>query len=667
MIRSLLVANRGEIARRIIRTCQELGIRSVAVHSEADADLPFVDEADVAVCIGPPDAASSYLNIANILDAARRTGADAVHPGYGFLAENADFAREVTEAGLIWVGPPPEAIEAMGDKAAARVLADEHGVPIVPGFDASQDPDALLEAAQRIGAPVLIKATAGGGGRGMRRVDDLDTFASALDSARREAQSAFGSDTVIVERYITTPRHVEVQVFADAHGHTIHLGERECSIQRRHQKVLEEAPSPAVDDALRARMGEAAIRVAEAAKYVGAGTVEFILAPDGEFYFLEMNTRLQVEHPVTELVTGLDLVALQIRVAEGQPLPLSQDDVVLNGWSIEARVTCEDPMRDWLPATGTLHRVDLAGPGVRVDSGLEDGGTVSPWYDSMVAKVIVHGATRAEATRKLARAIDRAWMPGVVNNLPLLRQVLAHPAWASGDLHTHFLEHHGLPQAPPLNPEVGIVAGCALAWWLQRARSPVPHLPMGWRLHGNAPQTEQWQVGADTFDSATQQSETGLMVQLGETVHTVQVHDWDGRALTLTLDGIRARWRVVVVRGGSALDRLHGLEDGDQLYVHSGAVESFVQLVPRFPAVAGAEADPGSAVAPTPGTVTAVHVAVGDVVAQGQKLVTLEAMKMEHAVVAGEAGTVASVRVEAGDTVDEGALLVVLSGEDDDS
>jgi len=349
-------------------------------------------------------------------------------------------------------------------------------------------------------------------------------------------------------------------------------------------------------------------------------------------------------------------------VAEGRPLPLSQADVILDGWSIEARVTCEDPMRDWLPATGRLHRVDLGGSGVRVDSGLEDGGVVSPWYDSMVAKVIVHGDTREEATRKLARAIERAWMPGVVNNLPLLRQVLSHPAWASGNLHTHFLEEHDLPKAPPLNAHIGVVAGCALDWWLQTQRSQIQGMSMGWRMHGNAAQVETWQVGADSIQSSTVQSGLAVEVTVGDTPHAVEVHQFNGRELTLTLDGLRETWRVAVVRSGIAIEGPQTLQDSDQLYVHTGTMESLVQLVPRFPAVAGAEADPGSAVAPTPGTVTAVHVAVGDAVDKGQKLVTLEAMKMEHSVVAGEPGTIGSVRVEAGDTVDEGALLVVIEG-----
>lgn len=670
MIRTVLVANRAEIAHRVIRTCRDLGIGTVAVYSDADRELPYVAAADVAVHLGPAPAHSSYLDFERILGAARRTGADAIHPGYGFLSENAAFARAVAEAGLVWIGPPPEAIEAMGDKARARRLAETHGVPIVDGYDSSQDPYNLEQAAEAIGFPVLVKAVAGGGGRGMRRVDDATELADALNSARREAEAAFGDGTLILERYIERPRHIEVQVFGDTHGTVLHLGERECSIQRRHQKVVEEAPSPAVGPELRSQLGAAAVKVARAAGYVGAGTVEFLLAPDGSFFFLEMNTRLQVEHPVTEEVTGLDLVALQISVAEGRPLPLTQDEVRLEGSSIEVRVYAEDPLRDYLPGTGPVRRMELgAGPGLRVDAGYAAGTAVGPHYDSLLAKVIASGPDRATASRRLRRAIQRAWVPGVTTNLPLLREILAHPAWDAGDLDTGFLGRHGLPTPPPLNLDLGAIAATCLGAAL-RARTGPGHTPPGWRLYGSAEQEDTWRCGAEEARVVWTHQRDGalaLAVHRGEeaTHHTARVLDLDGDALTLELDGVRATWRIAHL---PAADRPSGpgpdaVEDGDTLYVHTGQAEAFVQLAPRFPPPAAAEAEPGTCAAPTPGTVVGVHVAVGDRVEAGQRLVTLEAMKMEHAVTASEPGVVTELRVEPGEAVDEGMLLARIEPE----
>ena len=659
-IRRLLIANRGEISRRIQRTCRDLGITSIAVHSEADADWPFVAEAELAVCIGPADAASSYLNIEAVLDAAARTGADAIHPGYGFLSENAEFAEAVVAAGLTWVGPPPEAIRSMGDKASARQLAAQHDVPTVPGFDASDDPAALKEAAEAIGVPLLIKAVAGGGGRGMRRVDDLADFDDALAGARREAEGAFGNAAVLIERYVERPRHIEVQVFGDSHGQVIHLGERECSIQRRHQKIIEEAPSPAVDDALRQELGAAACRVAQAAHYEGAGTVEFILAPDGAFYFLEMNTRLQVEHPVTEEITGIDLVAWQILVAEGLPLPLSQDEVLLTGHSIEVRLYAEDPMRDYLPATGLIHRLDVpTGPGIRIEAGIRDGSEISPWYDAMVAKLIATGPDRPSASRLLERLVGQAWMPGLVSNLPLLRQILDTEAWHLGELHTGFLREQGLPTAPPLNLDQGALAATALGWWQRQQQRPLARVPAGFRLHGRAAQRDTYRCGEATAEVTW--SEAGGRLQMAVTLdeetveHEVIVHGFEQGRLALSVDGLRSSWRVLWL---PASPTHASLDDGDTVYVHTGLGEAFVRLEPRFPVHAGAEAAPGMAVASTPGTVAAVHVSEGDAVTAGQKLVTVEAMKMEHPVVAGEDGTVVEVRVAAGEAVAAGTLLV---------
>ena len=644
-IRTVLIANRGEIARRVIRTCHDLGLGTVAVFSDADAHLAFVTEAGQAVRLGASEPSKSYLDAAKILAAAARTGADAVHPGYGFLAENADFATAVKAAGLAWIGPPAEAIHALGDKAQARHLAAEHGIPTVPGFDESQDDEELSKAAARIGFPVLIKALAGGGGRGMRRVADPESFDEALESARREATNAFGRGDVLLERYVAAPRHIEVQILADSHGNCVHLFERECSIQRRHQKIVEEAPSPGVSPALREQLGAAAVKVSKAAGYVGAGTVEFLVEGE-QFYFLEMNTRLQVEHPVTEEITGVDLVALQIAVARGEALPFSQADLVMSGHSIEVRLYAEDPLRDWMPASGTLLRLEVPqSAGIRVDAGYRGGDTVPPNYDSMLAKIIATGPDRATAMQRLSAALLASWAPGIVNNLPLLRQISVHPLWESADLDTHFLARAGLPLAPPLNLVQGAIAATVLGWSQRRSAYPAP---TGWRLYGRAEQSDSWRCGDQLAVVTWSGDSAGLSisVEIGEerTDHNVLFRALSGDHLELEVDGIVGTWRVA--------------QDGDRVYVHTGLGEAFVQLEPRFPLPAGAADEPGAAVAPTVGTVMAVHVAVGDVVEAGQRLIAIEAMKMEHAVLAGEAGTVAEVRVEVGDNVDEGALLV---------
>jgi acetyl/propionyl-CoA carboxylase alpha subunit len=655
MIRTLLVANRGEIARRIFRTARSLGIRTVAVHSGADVDLPHVREADRAVCIGPPAPSASYLDIGAILTAARTTGADAIHPGYGFLAERAVFARAVIDAGLTWVGPDPASIDAMGDKARARHLAARLGVPVVPGYDGVDQSDSTFaDEAARIGFPVLIKASAGGGGRGMRRVDEPAGLADALASARREAEGAFGDGTLLLERYVERPRHIEVQVFGDRHGNVVHLHERECSIQRRHQKIVEEAPSPAVDAGLRARLGAAAVQLARAVDYVGAGTVEFVLGPDGRFYFLEMNTRLQVEHEVTELITGVDLVAWQLLVAEGGRIPLAQDEIPLVGHAIEVRVVAEDPDHDWRPTHGRLHRVDLHG--TRVSAGYTHGDVVGVHYDSMLAKVLAHGPDRARATRSLARSLESAWIPGIVTNLPLLRQIVAHPLWVSGELDTAFLARAGLPLPPPIDAELGPLGGTALLAWQTACAAPVAVRP-GWRLHGAEWQVDRWRSGAQVIEVRHRFLADGLEVELAGVSHRLVLHGREQDVLSVTLDGVRQSWRVVHVPCASGRTTL---DDGDAVYVHSGLVEAFVMLEPRFPAPAPPAVDPGSCAAPTPGTVRVVDVRAGDTVRAGQLLVVLEAMKMEHPVRSPSDGVVREVRVVVGDAVAEGALLVVL-------
>ena len=665
-IHTLLIANRGEIARRILRTCRALGIRGAVVYTDADTTLPFVREADVGVRIGAGPVGESYLSIPAILEAARRTGADAVHPGYGFLSENAAFARAVRDAGLIWVGPPPEAIETMGDKAAARRLAAAHKVPVLPGYDGdAQDPDPLARQAARIGTPLLVKATAGGGGRGLRRVDDLEALPAAVEAARREARGAFGSDRVLLERFVEHPRHIEVQILGDAHGTLLHLGERECSIQRRHQKIVEEAPSPAVGPELRRALGEAALRVARAVNYEGAGTVEFLLEPDGRFWFLEMNTRLQVEHPVTELVTGHDLVALQLQVAAGEALPMYQGDVRMEGHAIEVRLVAEDPMADFRPATGTLLRVDLPGaggdrPGVRVDAGHGPGDAVSPHYDALIAKIIAHGPDRAAATRRLRRVLDEAWVPGLPTNLRLLGQILDAPAWAEGGLTTDFLARQGLPVAPPLHVVEGVRAATVLGWWQRRGTQVVA----GWRLDGPAEQRDRWTsfgVEAEARWQAQGRDRVRVAVRVGEDPPVeaeVRVLEAPDEGLVVEVDGLRQRWRLVTADGGP-------VRDGSTVYAHLGnGVEAMVGLLPRHPAPGLLDDDPGTLTAPTPGTILEVRVVPGQEVAAGDVLVVLEAMKVEHTVRAAEAGTVEAVSVEAGEAVSEGAVLVRLTVED---
>jgi acetyl-CoA carboxylase biotin carboxylase subunit len=670
-IRTVLVANRGEIARRILRTCHDLGLSTVAVYSEADRSLPHVAEADRAVCIGPPPAMASYLSIDAILSAAQRTGAEAVHPGYGFLAENPAFAAAVEEAGLVWIGPPPGAIRAIGDKAAARALAERLGVPTIPGYNGEDPSDAAFQAAAaRIGYPVLVKTAAGGGGRGMRRVERPEDLLTAIASARREAESSFGNGALLLERYLVRPRHVEVQVLCDRHGGAVHLFERECSIQRRHQKIVEEAPSPAVDAERRAWLGEAAVRLARAVGYVGAGTVEFLLDETGSFFFLEMNTRLQVEHPVTELITGLDLVWLQIAVAEGERLPFGQEHLRLNGHAIEARLYAEDPVRDYVPTSGTLLRLALPqGEGIRVDAGYEAGNEVGVHYDAMLAKILAWGPTRTMATERLRRALGRAWVPGVATNLPLLREIFAHSGWAEGDLDTHFLERHGMPSPPPLNLRRGALAATALAWWLRREAGVWPRdVPPGWRLEGPSTSRDRWQSAGEEVEvswRAVGADRLAVTVRDGQgepESHELCILGRKGDELRLEIDGIHHPCRVAC-RTSQGAPRVGPLEDGDVVYLHLGDGESVVSLVPRHPAPLGVREEPGTCTAPMPGKVVRVNVAVGDSVRKGQALVTLEAMKMEHVVTAPQNGVVTAVTVVEGEQVAQGKVLVRIGEE----
>jgi propionyl-CoA carboxylase alpha chain len=648
MIQKLLVANRGEIAARIMRTAHGLGIATVAVHSDPDADAPFVRLADEAVRLPGAAPADTYLRSDLLIAAAHATGADAVHPGYGFLSENAGFARACAEAGLTFVGPSPDAIASMGSKLEAKALMEKAGVPVLPGATVTDETD-LAAVAGDIGFPVLVKAAFGGGGRGMRVVHDPAGLAEAVEGARREAASAFGDGTVFLERFVVDPRHVEVQILGDTHGEVVHLFERECSIQRRYQKIVEESPSPAVDDALRAELGAAAVAAGKAIGYTGAGTVEFVLDRDGKFFFLEVNTRLQVEHPVTELVTGLDLVALQLRVAEGEPLPPEVTGARIDGHAIEVRLYAEDVPAGFLPATGTLHRFAIPDlPGVRVDSGVEDGSVVGTSYDPMLAKVIAHGRTRAEAARALARTLATARIHGVTTNRDLLVGILREPEFLAGGTDTGYLTRHD-PTALGSDDAVGPVHAVAAALATQagnRAAAPVlGGVPSGWRNVGGQPQRVAYTKGERSLEVAYTFRRGGPEVAVDGEPLAVRLVRAAPDAVELEVDGVRRAYAVHRVPGWSFVDGPDG----------SAALAE----VPRF-ADPNAVAHAGSLLAPMPGGVVRVLANRGDPVRAGQALVVLEAMKMEHTVVAPVDGIVAELAVAPGDQVDTGQVLAVV-------
>jgi propionyl-CoA carboxylase alpha chain len=643
----VLIANRGEIAVRIARTCRRLGIATVAVHSDADADALHVRVVDRAVHLPGTAPADTYLRIDLLLEAARATGADAVHPGYGFLAEHAGFAAAVTEAGLTWIGPPAAAIAAMGSKIEAKATMRRAGVPVLP--DSSADP------IDRIGYPMLVKASAGGGGRGMRLVRTPEELDDAIAAAEREAGAAFGDGTVFCERYVERGRHIEVQVLADAHGNVATLHERECSIQRRHQKIVEECPSPAVDTALRARLCEAAVVAAEAVDYLGAGTVEFLLAPDGTFAFLEMNTRLQVEHPVTELVTGLDLVELQLLVAEGAALPAAALHPAMHGHAVEVRLTAEDPAAGYRPATGTIHRIRFPDH-VRVDTGVDDGSVVSPHYDSMVAKVIAHGATRAAALRTLGSALRDAEVHGPTTNLAQLRRILDHPVVVAGDLHTGFLDEHPCTEPYDDGPASAVAAALALRAD-HRGRATVwPDLPAGWRNNPAVDHVVELDRDGTVQRVALTAHRTPRFLVDDEAVE-VEVVTLGTDLVELCVDGVRMRFATHLV-GDARGDRT--------VFVDGPTAHTRFRVLPRFPDATEA-AHAGSLVAPMPGAIVSVAVEPGAEVTAGQVLVTLEAMKMEHRVLAPADGVVTEVLVRAGMQVENGqALLVVVDPQDMD-
>ncbi|MDY6998529.1 MAG: biotin carboxylase N-terminal domain-containing protein [Actinomycetota bacterium] len=646
---TVLVANRGEIAVRVIRTLRGMGIRSVAVFSDADTDARHVREADVAVRLGPAPARQSYLSIEALLEAVDRTGAQAVHPGYGFLSENAQFATVLSGAGVVFIGPPVQAIETMGDKIAAKAAVSAFGVPVVPGISRPglTDED-LLAGAADVGFPVLVKPSAGGGGKGMRVVHEAAELAAALASARREAASAFGDDTLFLERYVLNPRHIEVQVLADSHGNVVHLGERECSLQRRHQKVIEEAPSPLLDAATRARIGAAACDTARSVDYTGAGTVEFIVSADrpDEFFFMEMNTRLQVEHPVTEMITGLDLVELQVRVAAGEKLPLAQDDVELRGHAVEARVYAEDPARGFLPTGGTVLAVrDASGPGVRVDSGLADGTVVGSDYDPMLAKVVTHAGDRAGALRSLDAALGDTAVLGVQTNIDFLRFLLADPDVLAGRLDTGLLDRRTPDFVPAPTRDDELIAAAAYRWlrsWPAGATSGW-EVPSGWRIAGSAPVPFRLRSGGRTDHVwLTGTPHSAIATVEGGAPRTLSA-SLAGERLVATIDGLRTDYLVASA--------------ASQVWLAGGGRVAVVEEVLEAP-VRPDDAHSGDAelTSPMPGSVVAVGVDDGASVAAGTVVVTVEAMKMEHTLTAPVDGTV-ELLVAAGEQVKVGQLL----------
>jgi geranyl-CoA carboxylase alpha subunit len=648
-MRQILIANRGEIALRVLRTARALGYRTTAIYSEADAAAPHAKLADVAVCVGPPAVSASYLDIERIVAAAHLSGADAIHPGYGLLSENADFAQACVDAGLTFIGPRPDTIRRLGNKRAARIAMQREGVPIVPGYDGEdQDPARLAEAAERIGYPIMVKAAAGGGGRGLRRVAVPSELSESIARARSEAEKAFGDGRLILERAVTGARHVELQVFADEHGSFIYLGERDCSVQRRFQKVIEEAPSPAVNPELRRRMGEAAIAVARSANYLGAGTVEFLLSPCGEFYFLEMNTRLQVEHPVTELVTGTDLVAWQFRIAEGEPLPLTQGEVELRGHAIELRLYAEDPARGFVPQTGQVLSLALPDPAlVRMDHWLEPGLIVSPHYDALLGKLIAHGETREVARRKLLRALSELRVLGVQTNQAFLRKILEHDAFIAGTADTQFLETHP-EQAAPAPPEFGSLAIAAVLLVTRRANEPSPYAAelagftncAGIRVPCSLECDDQ--AYELTVEHADQPNV--FVVRAGAATLRAELEsNRDGRAV-LVCDGLRRGYEYAWA--------------DEALFLQAPEGVLRVRDVTYLPPARSDGPGSGRAVAPMDGSVVDVPVQLGQRVERGATLAVIEAMKLELRVMADTAGVVRAVHVRAGTQVKARQVLV---------
>jgi propionyl-CoA carboxylase alpha chain len=652
IITKLLIANRGEIARRIMRTARAMGLRTVAVYADPDAQSPYVFEADQAVALKGTSATETYLDMNKIISAARQVQADAVHPGYGFLAESATFAKAVIEAGLCWVGPPPEAITAMGDKLEAKKRMEAAGVPMLPAVEVSKgDPLNLEMSARSIGFPLLIKAAAGGGGKGMRIVRNLEQLPEAYEAARREAAAAFGNSQVFFERYLEAPRHVEVQILGDQQGNLIHCFERECSIQRRHQKVIEEAPSPAVDEGLRERLTQAALAAARAIGYTNAGTVEFLLDRDGTFYFLEMNTRLQVEHPVTEAITGLDLVREQLRIAMGEPLEVGQADLVRRGYAIEARLYAEDPANDFLPTTGRITAWEIpAEPPARFDSGIETGTEISVHFDPILAKVIVHAPSRMEACLRLALVLEKTRIQGVITNRDFLAATLRHEAFIAGDTTTDFIDRVNPVRQRKVTAEEIRQAAVAVSLASQAARRAearvLATIPSGFRNSPMPMEEIRYRHEEREVPVYYRMRRDGIFdIRADGLSGEARLFHWGGGVVDIEVDGERSRFSLSRTK--------------DLWWIHGPAGEVRLIELPRFPQEVG-EILLGGLAAPMPGKVILIHVAPGERVQAGQVLLVMEAMKMEHPIRAVKDGVVSEVRVRLGDQVEAGQVLIVV-------
>ncbi len=659
---SVLIANRGEIACRVIRTARRMGLRSIAVFSDADAGAAHVAMADAAVRIGPPAAAESYLAIDRIIEAARRTGAEAIHPGYGFLSENADFAEACAAAGLVFVGPPAEAIRAMGSKSAAKALMEQAGVPLVPGYHgADQDPAALARAAAEIGYPVLIKASAGGGGKGMRVVRAAADFAAELDRAKGEARAAFGDDRVLVEKYLTKPRHIEIQVFADAHGNVVSLHERDCSIQRRHQKIVEEAPAPLIDEAMRAAMGKTACDAARAIGYVGAGTVEFI-AEDGAFHFMEMNTRLQVEHPVTEMITGIDLVEWQFRVAAGEALPLKQEGIGRRGHAVEVRLYAEDPARDFAPSTGALARLRLPAESrhLRIESGVRAGDEVSVHYDPMIAKLVTWDEDRDGALRHMAQALAACEIDGVQTNLDLLRRIVTHPDFCAAALDTGFIARHEAALLPARGaPPVAVLAAAAHRWLATLPQSGDPSDPWSpWATRA------AWRLNGERFQD--------VVIEDGEATHHLRLHPRDERHFRLDHAGREVFVCVdaagedeVSVEIDGIVARLGTSGQGGRIVVFADGARHVLAVADPHRAAGEADGAAARVTSVMPGKVVELAVAAGSAVREGDLLAVIEAMKVQFRITAPRDGVIAALHCAVGDLIEDGAELMAFATDTD--
>ena len=653
-IQRILIANRGEIARRIMRTAHNMGIGTVAIYADGDANEPFVSEADQAISLDGTSSLETYLDQEKVIAAAKRAGADAIHPGYGFLSENASFAKAVDDAGLIWIGPSPKAISEMGDKLSSKNMMTDAGVPTLPSAEASADAD-VIALGKEIGYPLLVKASAGGGGKGMRIVEDESQLAEAAEGARREAASSFGDDTIFLERFLSSSRHVEIQVLGDSTGNAIHCFERECSVQRRHQKIIEEAPSSAVTPEIREQMGAAAVAAAKAIGYTSAGTVEFLLDGD-EFWFLEMNTRLQVEHPVTEEITGLDLVREQILIAQGMPLSVSQEDLSINGHAMEVRIYGEDPANDFLPTAGPVllfERSKVAD--ARYDTGIETGSNVGIEFDPMLAKIIVHAPTRTEASLRLARVLETTRIQGLITNRDFLVSVLREQAFLDGDTTTDYIERINPPRSRALDRgqiiEGAIAAAMAAQYDRRLASNTLKRIRSGWRNSIMPPEHVEYKCGEEevTIDYQSQR-DGSFNVMADDLTLKVELVERDGNTIDLTVDGRRVAYTVT--------------SNEDRWLTHGPSGQLEYTELPRFPDLTRAGLK-GGLTAPMPGNVVDTYVKEGDEVEEGQLLLILEGMKMEHRITAPDAGTIGELRVGKGDQVQNGQLMVVLQAEEE--